>query len=216
MAFVDFDGTITSEETLSGALLRLNPPIPDLESTFKRMLARELSLKDGLDHLFGEIDSSRVTEFLDYIETVPVRPGFSKFLDVCKERDIPVVVISGGIDVMIENRLAPFAGRLTDVWFCHLDTSGETMRLVSPMEGDEEPVDKNAIIDSYSFERAFCVGDGFTDFGMAQRADVVFARDQLASFMTNERMPFLAWSDFSDIAAMIEDGVLDGEGVRHE
>jgi 2-hydroxy-3-keto-5-methylthiopentenyl-1-phosphate phosphatase len=208
MAFVDFDGTVTSEETLSGVLTRLDPPIPDLESIFKRMLARELSLKDGLNHLFGEIASSRVAEFTRYIETVPVRPGFGKFLDACEERNIPVVIVSGGLDVMIKNRLAPFAGRLADVWSCHLDASGETMRLVSPLEGADEPVDKNGIIDSYSFERAFCVGDGYTDFGMAQRANVVVARDELANFMANEKMPFLAWNDFSDIAAMIEDGVL--------
>jgi 2-hydroxy-3-keto-5-methylthiopentenyl-1-phosphate phosphatase len=209
MAFLDFDGTITSEETMAGSLMSLAPPIPDLEEIGMKMLAREMTLKEGLYHLFAEIESSRVPEFLDYIETVPVRPGFERFLDACDARGIPVVIVSGGIDVMIDNRLAPFRERLAGVWSCHLDTSGKTMRLVSEAETESDPMDKNAIIDTYSFDRSFCVGDGYTDFAMAERADITFARDQLAEFMTEKGMEFFPWVDFTDIAAKIDGGALE-------
>jgi 2-hydroxy-3-keto-5-methylthiopentenyl-1-phosphate phosphatase len=200
--FVDFDGTVTSEETLSGAVMRLNPQ--GLSSTMERMLSEELTLAEGLNMIFASIPSSRFREIEDYIRTVPARPGFGEFLTYCNGAKVPVVIISGGLTQMVDITLAPYRDLILDVYSVLLDTSGDTMRMVSEYGNGREFMDKIRIMDKYEYRKAICIGDGYTDFDMAKNSDMVFARDHLAEHLTEENITFYPWNDFFDIIEVMK------------
>jgi 2-hydroxy-3-keto-5-methylthiopentenyl-1-phosphate phosphatase len=202
IVFVDFDGTVTSEETLSGLLMRMNPR--GCESVIGDMLSEKITLAEGLNIIFGMIPSSRENEIEDYISTVPLRPGFEEFLLYCKSLDVPVVILSGGIRQMVDYKTRPFRDLILDVYSVELDTSGETMRMVSDNGNDKEFMDKPMIMERYQYKKAICIGDGYTDFSMAEISDVVFARDQLAKHMDEADAAYYPWEDYFDIIRILK------------
>jgi len=202
MLFIDFDGTITSEETLEGAM-RLCIDAADYAEKEKELLAGKLSLAEAVHYAFSHIPSSRIEEIKAYVRGVPVRPGFGELLQLAKERGIPAVVISGGLRPCVEEKLAPWRELLLDVYSVDVDCSGETIRLVSEYEGGGEIMSKVRVMERYGYRRAVCIGDSYTDIKMAKASQAVYARDTLAATLEKLGVPYTPWTDFFDIARSI-------------
>lgn len=197
IAFFDFDGTITSEETFYGSMLRLNPKA--LEKERRAFIGGEVRLRDGLLRIFSGTPSEKYPLIEEYIKEVPIRNGFRELLVYLKSRNIPVVVISGGIMQLIDIALAPYRELIADAYSVYLDLSGEHMRLVSEYDDGEELVSKTMVMNRYAYENAICVGDGVTDVLMAKKSTILFARDDLKAICEKEHLPYTAWDDFFDI-----------------
>lgn len=205
--FVDFDGTITTQETLEGSMRLCVPPALYHEKE-KEMLAGKLTLAQTLHLAFENIQSSRLPDIMDYVRNIPTRPGFSELLDSMEKLNIPVVVISGGLRPYVEEKLAPFKSKLLAVHSVDLDTSGPTMRLLSDYEGEGDLLEKTKIMAQYSYKEAICVGDGYTDIRMAMASHHVFARDTLAQILTQKKIPFTPWEDFHQVCKGIENLII--------
>jgi len=200
--FLDFDGTITSEETLEGAM-RLCVDPAEYEAKARELLAGRTTLAETLHYAFSRIPSARLGDILAYVRSVPVRPGFAGLLALAKARGIPVVVISGGLRPCVEEKLAPYRDSLLDVYSVALDCSGETMRLVSDYEDGREIMSKTRVMARYDYRAALCAGDSYTDVRMARASQTVFARDALAKILQKEGVAYTPWSDFFDVARAI-------------
>lgn len=198
LLFIDFDGTVTTEETLSGAMQRCIDPAL-YRATEQRLLKGELTLADTLHYAFEHIASSRLPEIMDYVRSVPLRAGLTDLLDGMQAAGVPVVIISGGLTPYVEEILAPCKDKLLAIHSVDLDTAGEYMRLVSAYEAGGEIIDKTRVMAQYEYRRAACVGDGMTDMRMALHSDIVFARDMLADMLQRKGKPFHPWNDFYDI-----------------
>jgi len=202
MLFIDFDGTITAEETLEGAMRLCVDPAAYAEKE-KEMLAGRTTLAEAVRYAFSQIPSSRLEDIKAYVRGVPIRPGFGELLQLAKEQGIPAVVISGGLRPCVEEKLAPWRELLLDVYSVALDCSGDTMRLVSDYEGDGEILSKVRVMGRYEYRHAICVGDSYTDIKMARASQTVFARDTLARTLEKLDVPYTPWSDFFDVARAI-------------
>ncbi len=101
--FVDFDGTISLEDTTDWLLERLAEP------TWQKVEADWLSGRIGSrDCLARQIDLVRATpEALDVVcEDVPLDPHFSETIALCRPHGIDVVVVSDGLDRIVTKMLA--------------------------------------------------------------------------------------------------------------
>lgn len=196
--FIDFDGTITSEETLDGSMRMCVEPTLYAEKA-KEMMEGKLTLAQTLRLAFENIPASRLPDILEYVRGVPIRPGLGELLDAMAERGIPVVVISGGLQPYVEEKLAPYREKLLAVHSVGVDTSGPGIRLLSDYERDGELLDKLLIMAQYAYKEAACVGDGHTDIRMAMQCGRVFARDVLAQAMQKAGKAYTPWNDFFDV-----------------
>ncbi len=197
--FCDFDGTITTEETFVGTLMRLCDE-KDLYEWFGKFQMGEITLRKCTETLFSLAPSSRWPLVEEYAKTVQLRPGFSEFLDRAKELGIPVVVISGGVRIMQEPILAPYMDRIEAFYSCDLDISGDYTVFTSQYANETQNMDKVKIMDLYDYDHAIAVGDmGSTDYQMAKNSDLVFARDELAEVLEKEGTPYCKWETFFDI-----------------
>ncbi len=196
--FLDFDGTITAEETLEGSMRRIIEPEIYREKS-EEMLAGRLTLAEVLHLGFSTISSARLADILDYVRSVPIRPGFSELLDAMSDLNIPVVVISGGLQPYVDEKLAPYRDKLLAMHSVGLDCSGQFMRLISDYEGNGEVMQKTLIMAQYDYRYAICAGDSYTDINMAKSSQTVFARDKLADMLGSQGIPFISWEDFYDI-----------------
>ncbi|MCR5134695.1 MAG: HAD-IB family phosphatase [Clostridiales bacterium] len=199
MIFCDFDGTITTEETFVGTLMRLCEE-KDLYEWFGKFQRGEITLRKCTETLFSLAPSSNWPKVEEYAKTVKIRPGFSEFLDKAKELGIPVVVISGGVRSMQEGILAPYMDRIDAFYSCDLDISGEYTVFTSKYADETHNMDKVKIMDMYDYGKAIAVGDmASTDLAMARNSDLIFARDELAAFLEEEGTEFYKWETFFDI-----------------
>ena len=202
--FIDFDGTITTEETLSGVMKMCVDPETFKEGS-RKLQEGEWTLKETVTFAFDHIPSSRIDEILAYVRGVPVREGFGGLLDKMNGLDIPVVIISGGLKPYVEEKLEPYSDKITEIYSIDIDTSGQNIKLIVPdeFEGETDLLEKTSIMKNYKNKNTICVGDGLTDIGMALASGTVFARDTLAEVLAQKEIPFINWDDFNDVKEKI-------------
>jgi 2-hydroxy-3-keto-5-methylthiopentenyl-1-phosphate phosphatase len=197
IVFCDFDGTITAQESLEGVFKRF---APDLWKPVKdKMMALEISIREGVRRILESIPSKRYPEILEFVQEIPIRPGFEQMLDFLDARGVPFVIVSGGLRGMVDARLGDLVNRAHKIFAVDVDTSGDFIKPKSDFEGDTELVAKVDVMNLFDANQKIVIGDGVTDLNMAQNGSVVFARDSLASFLKHMGVPYKEWSDFFDV-----------------
>ncbi len=197
IVFCDFDGTITSEETFVALLRKFAPDLAD--HLMAEMYARRLTLRQGVRQLLESIPAAKYPEFIEFSKPQTMRPGFVELLDFLDREQVPLVVISGGIRVMVETVLGNLTQRIAGIHAVDLDTSGEHLKVIAPFEAGTELVSKVQVIEQYPCDQAIAIGDSITDLNMALAVPVVFARDRLAAYLQESATPYLPWEDFHDV-----------------
>jgi 2-hydroxy-3-keto-5-methylthiopentenyl-1-phosphate phosphatase len=200
--FCDFDGTITSKESLEVVFKRF---APDLYAPVKeKMMALEMTIREGVRQVLESIPSARYPEILEFVQTIPIRPGFEQLLDFLDAEGVAFVIVSGGLRGMVDARLGDLAARAYKIFSADVDTSGEFLKVTSDFEGGSELVAKVDVMNRFDAKQRIVIGDGVTDINMAQAGSVVFARDSLAYFLGQMNVPCNEWSDFYDVRKTLE------------
>ena len=78
IVFVDFDGTITTEDTLTGAILPFVDHKEFLEYNGK-LEKGEMTLSEVVRYAYDDRPAEWIPKMLEYIDTVKIRPGFEEF-----------------------------------------------------------------------------------------------------------------------------------------
>jgi 2-hydroxy-3-keto-5-methylthiopentenyl-1-phosphate phosphatase len=203
IVFCDFDGTITAIETFAGMLKEFAPELS--AELMPLMYDRRLSLREGVKKILNSIPSKMYPAIIEYGATKPLREGFGEFLDFLAVREIPFVIISGGIKDMIVAILQRQHGgkllidRVTAIAALEIDANSDYLQVLSPSEGETELVAKVEVMKQYSYGKSIAIGDSVTDINMALQADLVFARDRLVEYMTAEGKAYIPWQNFWDV-----------------
>jgi 2-hydroxy-3-keto-5-methylthiopentenyl-1-phosphate phosphatase len=195
--FCDFDGTISNEETFVALLREFTPDLAN--QLMPEMYAQRLTLREGVRQLLESIPASRYPDFITFSQPKTMRSGLPELLDFLDREQVPFVVISGGVRVMVETVLGPLVDRMAGIYAVDLAISGDRLQVVSPFEGGTELVSKVDVMAQYPCDEAIAIGDSITDLNMALTAPVVFARDRLAVYLQESETPYIAWEDFHDI-----------------
>lgn len=201
--FIDFDGTITSEDTLDRAM-RLTTDSKLYEKRKQEMLKGKTNISEALHAGFSTIPSYKIDIILDYVRSVPIRSGFGDLLQLMKTKNIPVVVISGGLKPYIEEKLEPYKKLLLNIHSVDVDFSGEYLRLASDYDVDGEIMQKTLVMKEYDYKYAMCIGDSYTDFNMARASQLVFARGILKDYLEKQGVFYVPWNDFHDVKNFIK------------
>ena len=177
-----------------------NSLIPEMvKQVVPEMIARRMTLGEGVRRMVEAIPSSRYGEIIEYVMAVPIRPGLEELLDFLASRDVPFIIISGGLRGMVEARLGTLARLVQRIYALDVDTSGEQIKIIAPFEGDTELMDKTRVIAQHPVDEIISIGDGYTDIKMALESHIVFARDVLANSLEKMGKDFIPWNDFFDI-----------------
>ncbi len=204
---VDWDGTVTEEDTLMLALRRfLSPEVLDpLERELDAGLALgTITHREVMEREFA-LMTAPLEDVAGYlVEHARIRPGFAAFarrydplvLSSSFHETIEPVLKRAGIAVRLRaNRAVPSASGWTVDW-----TSDSECAVCG------EACKRNALPGG----PVVYVGDGYSDRCAALRADRIFARDGLARYLTERGVRFEPFSDFNDIARALESAPPDG------
>jgi 2-hydroxy-3-keto-5-methylthiopentenyl-1-phosphate phosphatase len=202
IVFCDFDGTITGAETFVAMVDRFTPEVaarvrPEID-------AQRVTIRQGVRQMLESIPSSSYPDIVEFARTQPIRAGFVEFLDWLETEQIPLIIVSGGLDCMIRAVLEPYLNRLQAIHAIDLDPSGEYLQVNSRYEGGTEMVAKAEIMAKYRADESIAIGDSITDWNMALAASIVFARPPLTDFLEQQQKPYLRWHDFFDLRAALQ------------
>jgi 2,3-diketo-5-methylthio-1-phosphopentane phosphatase len=206
---VDFDGTIVPQD-VSEEILRAfaSPAWWDIDLEFQRgeIGCRECLVRQA-ELLRGDRES-----FLAYaLDRFRVDPTFPPFVAWARDRAIEVVVASDGFGLYVEPMLAAAGLDGLPVLTNALAAANGGPPLVS--FPNRHPVcvgcgtcKMNVVLglrERTGGPVAF-VGEGHSDRYGALYADVVFAAKHLVEVCEADAVPYLPWSDFTDVRAGLE------------
>ncbi len=197
IVFCDFDGTITAQETFIAVLKRFAPELS--AELMPRMYALEITLREGVRHILESIPSVAYPEIIQWVAAQPQRSGLPDFLQFLQRQQVPFVVITGGLQAMVEAALAPVASQVEAIYGLQVNTAAKYFQIASPAEGETELVSKVDLMNRHPAQETIIIGDSVTDLNMALAGDLVFARDRLAQYLDERNVTYQSWTDFHDI-----------------
>jgi 2,3-diketo-5-methylthio-1-phosphopentane phosphatase len=206
--FCDFDGTITTVDTTDRVLGRLAAPAWEaIEADWRAgridaatCMRRQIALIEG--------DDAALDAVLDEIE---LDPGFCDFAAWCAAHEIPLAVVSDGVDYFIQRILARRGLGALPVVSNRLAGEAGARRLAQPHRREGcaagAGVCKCAATSGRLAETErrmlVYVGDGRSDFCVSARADLLFAKDELAAYAAGRGQAHHVFETFHDVTAVL-------------
>ena len=200
---VDFDGTVAVIDTVD-ALLSLHAEDAWLEIE-TAWIAGKIGSREAMAAQVALLKLD-ATELNTFIDSVVLDPGFSAFVELCRTSQLPVTVVSDGIDHVVTRVLArhnvPFTVRANHL----VQTGGERWALSFPFSADgclsgNCKCKAPTAPDSYRI----LIGDGRSDFCAAGTVDLCLAKGKLIDHCRSEGIPHVAFRDFHDVTRILSD-----------
>ncbi|MBF0502121.1 MAG: MtnX-like HAD-IB family phosphatase [Candidatus Riflebacteria bacterium] len=200
----DFDGTIAECDTTDLLLSRFaSPSWHEIEHRWEvGEIGSAECMRQQIALIMATEDDLKKT-----LDTVRLDAGFADFAEICRQSDIPLMIVSDGLDASIKylleknhlSNLPITANRL----ICNENSS---FRLETPHEIKNCRVlagvcKCNVIrnfIKTHDRTRVIFIGDGRSDFCAAGIADMVLAKASLLEYCRKNSIPHLPINDFVD------------------
>jgi len=202
--YCDFDGTITTRDTTDYILERLaRPAWQDTEAAW---VAGRITAAECMRRQIALIEASdvRLDEVLDEVD---IAPGFSAFVGWCATRRVPLVIVSDGVDYFIRRVLERHRLGGLPVIANRLSGCEASRRLEQPWQRADcaagAGVCKCAVLRGGAPQTAAYIGDGRSDFCVALRANVLFAKGVLARHAHERGISYFRYTDFHDVLRLI-------------
>lgn len=203
--YVDFDGTIA-------------PGDPNFH-LFKQWAASTWEALDAAWHageissricMAAKINNLRVSQedFETYAAAVALDPSFKRFVSKARSQGAGILIVSDGLDASIAPALAK-AGVDVPVAANQLrHVTGDRWAVEFPFRRKSCPGDmgtcKCAHIEEHKPKTSILIGDGRSDFCLADRVNFVLAKGALADYCDRRGLPHQKIKNFDDVCRALD------------
>lgn len=225
IVFLDFDGTITQRDAVDAILETFaDPRWLEIEDDWKEGRIGSRECLAAQMHLV-RATKDQVDALLDSIE---IDEGFVKLLETCAARGVETHIISDGFDYCIDRILARpslnLKARLngTRIFSSHLETDRDRWLVDFPSFhqscGHGCATCKPAMMSLLNRHNAptVFVGDGLSDKYAAAGADLVFAKDKLAAFCSEQQIAHRQYRNLADVAMQLDELLRSDTAIEQE
>jgi len=175
--FVDFDGTIVTADTAEAALDRFGDL--DWRRIDRALEMGEVSFEESLRREFATLRAPPDAIIAEVSRFTSLRPNFDRLIEYCRGTNLPLTVVSGGLDFCIRH----FLDRddwLSFVKICAPTScyTGSGYTLTFPaVVCDRSTNFKDDLVrrEKKDGTRVFFIGNGFGDLSAAKEATFAFA-----------------------------------------
>lgn len=200
--YCDFDGTISNHDATDYVLSQLADPA--WEEIEQQWVAGEIDASTCMRRQIALINAPR-GELDRVLDEIGVDGGFGTFLAFCESEDLPVTIVSDGVDYFIRRIISRLNLTKIEVVANHFSMTEQDGRynyaLVSPYAYEEcraaSGVCKCRVL-NVAAPRVY-IGDGRSDFCVSHRPELVFAKSALADHCRTRNIPFIGYQDFHDV-----------------
>jgi len=203
LVVVDFDGTITVEDSLVAIVQAHAPDVFD--EVEDALTAGRISLRECIRREFEAVAGDHDQIVGEAVARTRVRAGFASFVDAARTAGFRVVVVSSGFESIIRPVLARAGVEGLDVVAheVHFTDAGGVVEFRHGEDCDicGEQCKRSVVTSMRDGGEVVYIGDGYSDHCAAMAADRVFARRGLARYLRTAGVPFESFQDFTDVRA---------------
>jgi len=203
----DFDGTVSLEDTTDTLLDTFGRD--GWQALEEQWRSGRIGSRDCMAGQVALLDMDRA-ELDAHLDTRHVDAAFADFVRLAREQRIPVEILSDGLDYGIHRILARHGMDWLPVTANALQAAGARQwRLEFPnasatcsvASGTCKCARAAALRGAHA--KVLMIGDGASDFCVAETADFVFAKDKLIAHCIAKNIPHAAIRDFADVVALL-------------
>jgi 2-hydroxy-3-keto-5-methylthiopentenyl-1-phosphate phosphatase len=219
--FCDFDGTVCPQDV--GEQFFRTFAGEKSEQSIQRLLNGKITMQEWLTELCEEIPFIRQKEFFNFVDQFVLDPHVTEFARFCKEQEIPLMVLSDGLDAYVERVLlnaglkqVPYVANHAEF----LNVNGRDKLAVSFPYTDAEcnscsNCKRNHMLNASADDDIIVyVGDGYSDRCPVRYADFVFAKRQLIKHCQEQNITYFEFNHFGDVRAKMEE-IIQRKRIRH-
>lgn len=207
--FCDFDGTVASRDVgyhmyhhFSGG--KNDELLPDWKSG--RMSTRDCLLAES------KMVSMTPDEFYTFLDDFELDAGFPGFLRACRENDLPLTVISDGLDLYINHLFAKYDIPPVPIISNRgkLENNGLTIEFPYPdpnqtgggvCKGDRIAEYRDNADEDIT---VIFAGDGLSDVSALGQVDWLFAKKDLKQYCDEHEIAYTPFDTFHDVTAELQ------------
>ncbi len=200
----DFDGTIALDDTTDTLLDRFGQPGWEvLEDHWK---AGRINSHDCMAGQVALLDMSR-DELDAHLDARAVDPAFGAFVDSAQAQGMHIVIVSDGLDYGIRRILARNGLESLPIVANHLHQVDERQWSLQFPHADKACRVGSGTCKCArgraAHERTLLIGDGASDFCVAETVDFVFAKGKLIDHCRAKNIPHTAITGFADALPLL-------------
>ena len=209
--FSDFDGTIATEDV--GDRLSRRFAGPKVNEIIARYRDGSINARECLTGKCGAVDNATPAEIGEFVDRFSLDPTFKRFVEFCRGRDLPLVVLSDGLDFYVERLLTNNGLAGLSFYSNHLEfvRSGVETKLVPSFpHTDAECLlcgnckRNHLLTGSADDDIIVYIGDGISDQCPVRYADIVFAKGSLIPYCQEKNISYHEFRDFDDVRQRLE------------
>ena len=207
----DFDHTITTEDVTDTLLARhALPQWHDIEALWEKghigsraCMEQQIALLRATP---AQVDA--------VADSIRIDPYFKAFANECALNDIPLIIISDGLDYVIKHILKTHGLSHLRVIASHLQhTEGDRWELTAPFANAGCSSGASTCKCTMSRQmrsltgasKILYVGDGRSDFCVSlEEADFILAKDSLLNYCREQDLPHQPYTNFADASRLMK------------
>ncbi|WP_297455673.1 MtnX-like HAD-IB family phosphatase [Persephonella sp.] len=220
--FSDFDGTITERDVIDAIMAEFAPP--EYKKIQDDLYLGKIDIDIGIRQMFQLIPSNKKDEIVKWVkENIKLREGFTEFLEFLNQKNIPFVVLSGGVDLYIYPLLEKYLDKISQIYCNRITLQKEKMDVIFIYRCGDKcrkncGICKPYIIKNYygGYNLKIYAGDGITDLDACMHSDIIFSTGQLKQMLEEEVMEGKRVFKFDKFSEIIKNPIFSGEGFQQE
>lgn len=207
----DFDGTISTKDV--GDTIVTTFSNADWEEAEEKFRKNIIGSKELYSVLYGNFDTPYEIIHNLLIEEIGLDPYFKQLLQYAQDNQMSFAVVSDGFKYYIDVLFEKFGIKDVPVYSNRMKFEEQGVSMEFPNSGGCGKCGncKTSIFEKYkaNHDLVVFVGDGYTDRCVGQRADILFAKDNLEKLCKENGWSYYPYNTFHDIITTL-DSILGG------
>jgi len=200
--FCDFDGTITTEDTIDKLLeIYADKKWLEIEELWEE---GKIGSKECLERQLDCINNFSEELLNEFIDSIKIDNTFIEFIHNIKAQNIDFYIISDGFKLFIEKILEK--NGIKDIKIFSNRITLDNDKLIASFPHNRTACEAQAgmckcnTIKNIALERKIIyIGDGRSDMCASKHADILYAKKKLADYCSNRSIDFIKFENFNDV-----------------
>lgn len=198
--FCDFDGTITQKDLGDEIFKNFGEFY-----TFNKLLVNgEITIYEYWEKTVGSLVTGAESKIKEYALNAEIDPYFVNFIKTAKDMGCSIFIVSDGFSQYISPITEKFSFNDIPVFSNTIDFNNCPKPIYYGRSEECKCMcascKRNVVVNiSAEDEIIVYIGDGYSDFCAATHSDIIFAKKNLAKYLSENRIPFYNFKTFFDI-----------------